>query len=229
MANNNEQKKVTVKKVTDTTDKVANLVQKADNVQKKANSTLTKVIIALILIIALIVGGIVGGIAIQQHREEEVAERVDNVSISQKVVGLSQLTTAQLTYHGLVEFSEGKVRFINKKEFLMTYTAKVTAGIDFSQAEVTESINKVTIKLPAAKIQTVSIDPNSIQFYDLKKALFNQASKEDAVEAQKEADADVRSSMDKKELLETATEQAKSMITEMVTPFLADGMTLIIE
>ena len=111
----------------------------------------------------------------------------------------------------------------------MTYTAKVTAGVDFSQAEVKESDNQVTVKLPAAKIQTITIDPDSIEFSDIKKALFNRASKEDAIEAEKIADEDIRASMDKKELLNTATIQAREMVKEIMTPALANGMTLVIE
>ena len=196
---------------------------------RKANSTLTKAIITLLLLIAILGGAIIGGMAIQKHRETEAMEKINNTSVSQKVVGLKNLTTAQLTYHGLVEFEEGKVRFINKKEFLMIYTAKVTAGVDFSQAVIEETGKQVTVKLPPAKIQTITIDPDSIEFYDIKKALFNRASKEDAIEAEKIADEDIRSSMDKQELLNTANEQARAMVKEIMSPALADGMTLVIE
>lgn len=229
MSNTNGSKKVTVKKVSDTTEKVANIAQKADNIQKKANSTLTKVIVVLILIIAILAAALIGGMAIQKNREVEAMEKIDNTSISQKVVGLKELTTAQLTYHGLVEYEEGKIRFINQKEFLMTYTAKVTAGVDFSKAEITEDGKQITVKLPQATIQAISIDQDSIEFYDLKRAIFNHASKEDAIEAEKIADEDIRASMDKQELLKTANDQARAMVKEMLTSTLADGATLVIE
>ena len=204
-------------------------MRNSNNKSKKVDSTLTKAIIILVLVIALLGAALVGDMAIQKHREVEAMEKIDNTSISQKVVGLKQITTAQLTYHGLVEYEEGKIRFINQKEFLMTYTAKVTAGVDFSQAEVKESGNQVSVKLPSAKIQTITIDPDSIEFYDIKKALFNHASKEDAIEAEKIADEDIRSSMDKQELLNTANEQARAMVKEIMSPALADGTTLVIE
>lgn len=196
---------------------------------KKASNLLTKGIVVLLLLIALLGAGVVGGIALQKHREVEAMEKIDNTSISQKVVGLKELTTAQLTYHGLVEYEEGSIRFINQKEFLMTYTAKVTAGVDFSKAEVSEEGNQVTVKLPKAKIQSISIDQDSIEFFDLKRAIFNRASKEDAIEAEKIADEDIRASMDKQELLNTANEQAKVLVKEIMTPALADGATLVIE
>ena len=197
--------------------------------KKSIDKTLTKALISLVLVLVLLAGGIIGGMAIQSHREKVAMEKIDNTSVSQKVVGLNELTTAQLTYHGLVEFSEGSVRFINKKEFLMVYTAKVTAGVDFSKAEIKESGNKITVKLPPARIQTITVDPDSIEFYDTKKAIFNHADKEDAIEAQKEADEDIRMSMDKQELLNTANAQAKKMLTDMLEAVVADGTTIIIE
>ena len=86
---------------------------------KKVDSTLTKTIIVLVLVIALLGAALLGGMAIQKHREVEAMEKIDNTSISQKVVGLKQMTTAQLTYHGLVEYEEGKIRFINQKVALL--------------------------------------------------------------------------------------------------------------
>lgn len=197
--------------------------------KKSIDKTLTKALISLVLVLVLLAGGIIGGMAIQSHREKVAMEKIDNTSVSQKIVGLKELTTAQLTYHGIVEFEDGNVRFLNKKEFLMVYTAKVTAGVDFSKAEIKESGKKITVKLPPARIQTISIDPDSIEFYDTKKAIFNHASKEDAIDAQKEADEDIRMSMDKQELLNTATVQARQMVTDMLEAVVAEGTTIIIE
>lgn len=191
-----------------------------------------KVFFGTLLVLALIAGGIIGGMHLQKSRDEakaaDEAPVITNYSISQKVVELKQLTTAQLTYHGLVEFEEGKVRFINEKAFLMTYTGKVTAGVDFSKAKITESEKQITIELPDAEIFTTGIDPNTIQFYDTKKALFNKSDKEDTVEAEKEAKADMEASMDKKELLDTAKAQAKTMVLEMFTPVVGEDVKLVV-
>ncbi len=192
-----------------------------------------KVFCGLLLAGLLIVGGIFGGINYQRNKQEaKVAEEapvIKNTAIAQKIVELKQLTTAQLTYRGLIEYKEGKVRVINKNEFLMTYTAKVTAGIDFSKANVIESDDEVIIELPKAKVLTQSIDPDSIEFYDIKKAFFNPPSREDALTAQEEAYADLDASLDKKELLETANAQAKVMVTEMFTPLLDEDVKLTVK
>ena len=191
-----------------------------------------KAFCAIILACMLLAGGIIGGIMWQRnHQETKVEEKapiLKNVSISQKVVELKQLTTAQLTYHGLVEYEEGSVRFINEKAFLMTYTGKVTAGVDFSKAKITESETQITVELPEAEIFTQAIDPNSIQYYDTKKAIFNKSDRDDSTAAQKEAYENMDASMDKKELLTTAKAQAKAMVLEMFTPVVGENVKLVV-
>lgn len=192
-----------------------------------------KVLVAIILAGLLIVGGLFAGMSYQQKKIEtktaEDAPVIKNTPISQKVVALKQLTTAQLTYQGLVEYEEGKVPIINKNVFLMTYTAKVTAGIDFSKAIVTEKDEVIIIELPKAEVLTKQIDLESIKYYDIKKSKINPPSREDALAAQKDAYEDLDVSMDKKELLDTANAQAKAMLKEMLEPFLAEDVELIIK
>lgn len=65
----------------------------------------------------------------------------------------------------------------------MVYSADVTAGVDLSQASVTVSGKQINVTLPQAKVQTVSIDPNSLKFYDSSFALFNWENKNDTAEA----------------------------------------------
>ena len=192
-----------------------------------------KVLVALLLAAVLIAGGIFGGIMYQRSREEakvkEEAPVIKNTSISQKVVELSQLTTAQLTYRGLIDFEEGKVPFVNKNKYFMLYTAKVTAGVDFSDAKVTETDNGVVIELPKAKLLTKNIDPDTLEFYDVKVAKINPPSREDAVASLEAAYEDLDSSFDKRELLESADAQAKRMVTEMFTPLLDEGVILTVK
>lgn len=192
-----------------------------------------KVLFAIALAALLIVGGLFAGMSFQQKKDDakatENAPVIKNTPISQKVVELKQLTTAQLTYQGLVEYEEGKVPIINKNVFLMTYTAKVTAGIDFSKAIITEKDEVIIIELPKAEVLTKQIDLDSIKYYDIKKSKINPPSREDALAAQKDAYEDLDVSMDKKELLDTANTQAKVMLKEMLEPFLADGVELIVK
>ena len=76
--------------------------------------------------------------------------------------------------------------------------------------------NKVSVTLPKAEIQDITIDPDSLEFYDEKFALFNFQDRQDTVEALQYAKEDVTKQAEKTDLLTTAEERAKTVITELV-------------
>lgn len=47
----------------------------------------------------------------------------------------SDLTTQTITYTSRVPMSSGTIPFINKKSFVMYYTATLRAGVDLSDVE----------------------------------------------------------------------------------------------
>ena len=56
--------------------------------------------------------------------------------ISEKLEKVSELTTAKLTYNGLVQYTDGKVPFLTKKAFSMIYRAEVKAGVELSETDI---------------------------------------------------------------------------------------------
>ena len=50
--------------------------------------------------------------------------------ISDKLEMVSELTTAKLTYNGLVYYSDGSIPLLTQKSFTMTYRAEVRAGVE---------------------------------------------------------------------------------------------------
>lgn len=132
--------------------------------------------------------------------------------INRKLKNISSLSTAEMTYNGLYTVSEGKIPFITKKGFSMLYTATVHAGIDASLIEIEITEDKVIVALPTAKIQMSWVDPNSIQFYDEKQALFNWTQKTDVTEALSAAETDVKEKADTDGLIERANQQAEYII-----------------
>lgn len=145
--------------------------------------------------------------------------RMDTTTVTQQLERCQDLVTAKLEYRGLVTYEEGDIDFINKKGFTMIYDADVAASVDLSKAEVAVDGRDVSIKLPHAKLESVSIDPDSLKFYDEKFALFNWQNKTDTAEALKLADKDAESKVDKTSLLKTADKQAKKAIGSMFAPF----------
>ena len=175
----------------------------------------------LIAAIALIA---VGFLASQLwERMSAPTVRMDTTTVTQQLERCQDLVTAKLEYRGLVTYEEGDIDFINKKGFTMIYDADVAASVDLSKAEVAVDGRSVSIKLPHAKLESVSIDPDSLKFYDEKFALFNWQNKTDTAEALKLADKDAESKVDKTALLKTADKQAKKVIASMFAPFTGEG------
>ena len=149
--------------------------------------------------------------------------RMDTTTVTQQLERCRDLVTAKLEYRGLVTYEEGDIDFINKKGFTMIYDADVAASVDLAKAEVTVDGRDVHIELPHAKLESVSIDPDSLKFYDEKFALFNWQNKTDTAEALKLANKDAESKVDKTSLLKTADKQAKKAIESMFSPLTGDG------
>lgn len=132
--------------------------------------------------------------------------------VNKKLENISDLSTAEMTYNGLFTVTEGNIPFITKKGFSMLYTASVKAGIDASLIKTEVTDEKIIVTLPASKIQVSWVDPDSIQFYDEKHALFNWTKKTDITEAISAAEKDIKENADTERLLDRASKQAEQVV-----------------
>lgn len=142
--------------------------------------------------------------------------------VNRKLDGLGELSTAQMTYTGIYKVVEGSIPFITQKGFSMVYTARVKSGIDISELQVDVSDKKITIKIPDPEIQTIKIEPSSIQFYDEKHALFNKDEKNDVTEALQIAESDVKGKTDLADLLELTEERAELLVRNLLSDIIGD-------
>lgn len=142
--------------------------------------------------------------------------------VDKKLENLGELATAEMTYNGLYTILEGNIPFITQKGFSMTYEAQVKAGIDVTAIEVEVSDKEVVVTLPAAEIQMSYVDPETIQFYDEKMALFNWTEKTDVTEAITSAEADVQEKADLDGLLERASKQAEYIVKGLLEDAVGD-------
>ncbi|MDY4041901.1 MAG: DUF4230 domain-containing protein [Collinsella sp.] len=175
-------------------------------------------VIVAVLGIAL---GIFGTSSVQRFLTPSV--RLDTTTVTEQLVRVQELATAKLSYRGLVKYEEGDIDFINKKGFTMIYDAEVRAGVDLSKARVEVSGKDVRVTLPAATVQSISIDPDSIQFYDEKFALFNWQNRTDAAEALKLAQENANAKVDASKLITEANDQAIEAVKALLSPFAGDG------
>lgn len=176
-------------------------------------------IIAIIASVALITVGFMGARLLDKKSEAKVTA----VSIEERLSKCSDLTTARLDYRGIIRYEEGDIQYINKKSFSMIYDAHIKAGIDLSQAKVTVRDKKITVSIPKPKIQDITVDSDSLEFYDEKFALFNWTKKQDTQKAMEKAEEDAAEKAANTDLLKQAAAQAETVVTTLLAPFSEDG------
>lgn len=181
-----------------------------------------RTLIFLVMVVALVALGYQTG----KSRAQEKAPKIDATAISEQISKCSSLTTALLDYRGIVKYTDGEIAFINQKSFSMIYDAHVKAGVDLSQAEVDVSGNTVTVTLPKAEIQDISVDSDSLKFYDEQFALFNWTNKEDTAKAIEYAKEDALTKAQASDILIQASEQAETAITTLLSPLVAQSSDL---
>ncbi len=126
----------------------------------------------------------------------------------------SDLTTAKLNYTGVANYSDTGIPILTKGDFVMIYDATVWAGIDLAavKPEVDNNSGIVWVTIPKATIQEVKVDPSSIRYFDEKFTLINCNEKEDANNAQAEAEKDAVEEANKMGILELANQQAETLV-----------------
>ena len=182
--------------------------RKDENDNSKVIAAVIHLIMTIIIIVALF--GLVFFVAkiIEENRKPDIT----NTFISSKLETVSTLTTAELTYNGLIRYEEGEIPILTKKAFSMVYRAQVTAGVDLSKVTSHITETEVVLVVPAVEIQDIDIDETSIQFYDEQVALFNWTEKEDTLDAMAAAKADVEEQVNLNELKLKARTQTETIL-----------------
>jgi uncharacterized protein YneF (UPF0154 family) len=188
---------------------------------------LLTIIAILILVMSVAVLGIFVGYKLF-HKEEKKPE-ITSAFISSKIEEVSDLTSAEMTYNGVIYYKEGDIPFITQKSYTMSYTAEIRAGIDVSEVKVNVVGDTVVVKLPETEIQSINVDPNSVNFYDESHALFNWDNKKDGVEAIKNAEADVEANADLEELKAKAKNNSKKIIEDIIRDAVDEGTEVVVE
>jgi len=157
--------------------------------------------------------------------------KVDTTYLIGQIKKSSELTTSKLNYKGITEFEDVGISILNKSNFLMVYHADARFGIDLEEVEVTanDTLKKVTIKIPKAKILDVKVDQKNIKYYDKKFSLFNFDSLEDANKAVAKAETEAMKDIAKLGVLEMADNQAETLIRGLVEPLVPDEYEIVVE
>lgn len=177
-----------------------------------------RAIIVVIAVVALIAVGYLAARLQMKNSEPKISA----TSIEEQLVMCSELATARLDYRGLVKYSDGDIPLINQKSFSMVYDASIKAGIQLDEAEVTVSGKEIRVALPAPEILDITVDSDSLEFYDEQFALFNWTKKEDTQTAIGYAKENAREKAELSSILDEAKSQAETVIRAMLLPLTED-------
>ena len=162
----------------------------------------------LAILIALLVGAAAaaGGIFYYHMKAQP---KVDAKSLMERLEESSELTVEKNFYTGIVRFEEGTIRFIDKNGFNMKYEAEIDAGFELENVNIEVNDDSVVVTVPEAKILSVSIDPDSLEFYDNQVSLIKTDRKEATKQALQAAQKDAEEHATGKGILEAANKRAE--------------------
>ena len=154
-----------------------------------------------------------------------INENVDIEYLTGTIRNMSDLITSELEYTGIVEYKTHEGEFLNfliGEEFLMMYNAEIKAGIDLTEVVLSKEDDKILVYMPHATLKYKKVKPDSIKFYDTKKALIKSDGKQLGMQAQIEAENDIDKNVNIEKLLQNAEEQAKRVIEGLIKEISGD-------
>lgn len=93
--------------------------------------------------------------------------------VMRKLETASDLTTARMTYTGITSFKDGDIPVLNATEAYVMYSAEISAGINMNDVHVVElTDDRVVIEIPEIVIQSVHVDANSVDVYEVRDSIF---------------------------------------------------------
>ena len=194
---------------------------------KTAKTALYAVILCAVIGVVCFVGGRFS------NREPEVLPP-DPIVLQSSLTEISELATVSYHYTNMAQFENSndfygvKIPFTTKR-FILSYDGEIKAGIDLGQTVVSLNGNEVEVHLPASKILSHEMDPDSVQVFDEKTSIFNPLHVTEFAQFQ----ADQQDVMEQKALdsgiLAEAAEKARGSVRLLLEKSIPEGYTLILK
>ena len=99
---------------------------------------------------------------------------------------------------------------------IFSYDVEVDASVDFSKITLDEGIDKITVKLPHAKVYKATLDEESLHVFLDSGSLFTRIKLEDQGDARKKMQETAIKDAEANGLLEAADKNAKRLINSMI-------------
>lgn len=182
----------------------------------------------LSILITLCIGaGLAAGGMYYMHVKSQ--PKVEAKGLMERLEESSELTVAKNIYTGIVKFSEGSVPLINKNGFSMKYEAEIDAGFDLEKVSIEVTDEQVIVTVPAAEIQSISIDPDSLEFYDNKISIFKTDRKEATKKALQLAEKDAEENATRRGLMDEADRRAEVIFKGILEGGVGDREIVIVK
>lgn len=178
-------------------------------------------IIGLLALVAVVAFFQIGG-----GKEHEAEITV--VSTLERIINVSDLSTFTAVYNGIAEVKDEKDP--DKVDYYVSYEARVEAGIDFSNVNISLKDGVITVDIPDVKINDIIVDISSLDFLFFDNSANKLTVSEQAFKACEE---DARSESESQEaILELAQQNAENVVKALVKPIidqLGEGYDLVVE
>lgn len=149
------------------------------------------------------------------NKEKEM--EVITKSTLEKIVNVNELSTYEVVYNGVAEVMNEKKP--ENVDYYVAYEAKVKAGIDFEQVEISvdNEAKKITVTIPEVKITDVNVDIATLDYiFENEKANTETVSQE----AYKACKEDVENeSASKDAIYKLAKQNAENVVEALISPF----------
>ncbi|MDD5939139.1 MAG: DUF4230 domain-containing protein [Clostridiales bacterium] len=157
--------------------------------------------------------------------------RIDAVVIENQLAQISELGTVSYRYTNMAQFENSSDFYgvtipFTTKRFILTYDGEIKAGTDLSQASVTVSGSRVTVRLAAAQILSHEIDEDSVEVFDEKTSIFNPFTVEDFSSFQADQKQAMEAKALEKGLLTEASDKAGSTVFSLLRAALPEDWEL---
>ncbi len=194
----------------------------SDQVGDELRKASKKTPLYLKLIIIFIVLGLLGVIGYFTYDKLFVNKGHQLYTVSEStltdVIEISNLSTLEFTYNAIVTVTTDDEK--QSVKYYVAYEGIVTAGIDLSDVDVSIDDKTIQITIPEATIQSVDVNPGTLE-YIFQKEKYN--TQDVPAEAYKLCKADLeRRAKEEEDLLAIAKENAADAISALIEPWISE-------
>ena len=144
-----------------------------------------------------------------------LSEKTDINTYLNELHNQSDLVTQKLDTSGVLDRKTKGIPFITKDSYLVKYRATVYASTDVDKIDIKSNSKGVIVTIPHAKVHSVNIPPESIEYYD-KGVVLLRSTKDETIKVQKAIKKQVLKEANKVKLLEKADKNAEDIVRKTI-------------